>query len=163
MSAFRRLTCSLEIWQQKNNAMRQSGTLRKRRKLQGERERLRICRKERVRLSAKKEPRLRERNETAEDTVQVRRSSLLTQCLCDYQRLTSGRLFFHPCGNLMYFVFCRDLRRLFSGHPYLIYLLSPTRGFPLLCCLRRAFYKPSRCHGLSAFAWTCTSFCFLVP
>jgi hypothetical protein len=62
---------------------------------------------------------------------------------------TFGHLFFQ---NLIYFAFSRDLLRLFSGHPDLIYLLSPMRGVLLLCCLRRAFYNLSRCHGLSASA-----------
>src|SRR6476619_442191 len=78
-------------------------------------------------------------------------------------RSTFDHLFFPLCGNLLYFASSLDLLRLSFGHLYLICLRSPMRGVPLLCCLRRAFYNPSRCHGLSAFVWTCISFYSLVP
>jgi|ERR1051325_1959102 hypothetical protein len=65
------------IWQLENNVPLQSGTLGKRLKLHSERRLSRICRNPRVRLSEKKEPRLHERSETAEDKGQLNSSSLL--------------------------------------------------------------------------------------
>jgi len=57
------------IWQPGNNVPPQSGTSRKRLKLRDEREQLRICQNRRAPLSAKKELRLHERNEVAQDKV----------------------------------------------------------------------------------------------
>jgi hypothetical protein len=69
----------VKLWRLENNVPRRSGTLRKRAKLHGERERLRIYRKARAALSEKKGPRLQERNETAQDKGRFSSSSLLMQ------------------------------------------------------------------------------------
>jgi len=70
----------VKLWRLENNMPRRSGTLRKRAKLHGERERLRIYRKARAAFSEKKGPRLQERNETAQDKGRFSSSSLLMQC-----------------------------------------------------------------------------------
>src|SRR2546430_14494999 len=45
-----------------------------------------------------------------------------------------GRLFSHPCGNLICCAFSRDLLRLSSGHLCLACSLSPMRVARLPCC-----------------------------
>src|SRR5207237_9413283 len=77
--------------------------------------------------------------------------------------IISGRLFFRPCGNLLCFAFCHDRRRPSSGHPDLIYLLSPTRDAPPLCCSRRVSCSLSQFSTPSFSVSMCISFCFLVP
>ena len=68
------------IWQLENSVPLQSGTLGKRPKLHSERGLSRIYRKPRVPLSEKKEPRLPERKESAEDKSRFRYSAWLMRC-----------------------------------------------------------------------------------
>src|SRR5437764_13280321 len=74
------------------------------------------------------------------------------QCFCNYQRLISGRSFLPVLCEVHLFRFLPRPPPPFFGRLYLICLLSPMRGVPLLCCLPHASCNPSRCHGLSAFS-----------